>query len=194
MDWKQFFASAIGSLAWPAVLIVVVYVFKDQLRLLIGHIRKIGAGGVNFELSEKVEEAVDAGEVVQTEKGLLAPDVAGLDPALLQLAKSFPEAALIQAFKELEKLILQIRDRFPDARPYRNLYEVLKALEKLNYIPASAVALFQSLREARNAAAHGKGEQELSSGEALDLIRQIKLLQEVLMPVLDQLLLRATHI
>jgi len=194
MDWKQFFASVIGSVAWPAAAVAIVYVFKNQLRLLIGHIKKIGAAGVNVELSEKVEEAVDAGEVVQAEKGLVAPDVVGLDPTLLQLAKSFPEAALIQSFKELEALILKIRARMPDDRPARNLYEVLKALEKQQYIPQSAIALFQSLREARNAAAHGKGEGELSSSEALDLIRQIKLLQEVLIPVLDQLPKKSSRI
>lgn len=194
MDWKQFLASVIGSLAWPAVVVSIVYIFKDRIRLLIGQIKKIGAGGVNVELSEKVEEALDAGQVVQAEKGLIAPDVIGLDPTLLQLAKSFPEAALIQSFKELEALILQIRARIPDDRPSRNLYEVLKALEKLQFIPQSAVALFQSLREARNAAAHGKGEEELTSSEALDLIRQIKLLQEVLRPVLDQLPQRSTRV
>jgi len=194
MDWKQFLASVIGSLAWPVAAVSIVYIFKDRLRLLIGQIKKIGAGGVNVELSEKVEEALDAGEVVQVEKGLVAPDVIGLDPTLLQLARSFPEAALIQSFKELEALILKIRARIPDDRPSRNLYEVLKALEKLQFIPQSAVTLFQSLREARNAAAHGKGEQELTSSEALDLIRQIKLLQEVLSPVLDQLPQKSTRI
>jgi hypothetical protein len=187
VDWKQFIASVVGSLAWPIAVVVIVHIFKDRLRLLIGHIKKIGAAGVNVELSEKVEEAIDAGEVVQVEKGISAPDIAGLDPTLLQLAKSFPEADLIQSFKELEALILQIRERMPDARPYRNLYEVLKALEKLEFIPSSAIALFQSLREARNAAAHGKGEEELSSSEAINLIRQIKLLQEVLTPALDRL-------
>lgn len=172
MDWKQFIASIIGSLAWPVATVLIAYLFKDQIRRLIAHIRKIGAGGVSVELSEKVEEAVDAGQVVQAEKGLSPPDVVGLDPTLLQLVKSFPEAALIQSFKELETLILKIRQRLPDERPFRNLYEVLKALEKKQYIPQSAVTLFQSLREARNAAAHGKGEEELSSTEALDLIRQ----------------------
>jgi|tagenome__1003787_1003787.scaffolds.fasta_scaffold20982626_3 hypothetical protein len=187
MDWKQFLASVIGSLAWPSAIVAIVCVFKNQLRVLIVQIRKFGAAGVSVELSEKVEEAVDAGEVVQAEKGVVAPDVIGLDPTLLQLAKSFPEAAVIQSFKELEALILKLRARMPDDRPARNLYEVLKALEKQQFIPQSAITLFQSLREARNAAAHGKGEEALSSSEALDLIRQIKLLQEVLQPVLDQL-------
>jgi hypothetical protein len=194
MDWKQFIASVIGSLAWPVATVLIVYFFRDQIRRVIGHIRKIGAGSVNVELSEKIEEAVDAGQLVQVEKGLTPPDVVGLDPTLLQLVKSFPEAALIQSFKELEALILQIRGRMPDERPYRNLYEVMKALEKDKFIPQSAVTLFQSLRDARNAAAHGKGEEELSSSEALDLIRQIKLLQEVLRQVLDQLPKRSSRV
>ena len=194
MDWKQFFASAIGSVAWPVAIAAIVYAFKDQLRILIVQIRKIGAAGVNVELSDKVGKAVDAGEVVQVEKGLVAPDVAGLDPTLLQLAKSFPEAALIQSFKELEALILKLRAKMPDDRPARNLNEVLKALERQEFIPRSAVTLFQSLREARNAAAHGGGEGELSSSEALELIQQIKLLQEVLHPVLEQLPLKSSRI
>jgi len=194
MDWKQFIASAIGSVAWPAAIVAIVYAFKDQLRILIVQIRRIGAAGVNVELSEKVGEAVDAGEVVQVEKGLVAPDVIGLDPTLLQLAKSFPEAALIQSFKELEALILKLRARMPDDRPARNLYEVLRALEKQKYIPLSVITLFQSLREARNVAAHGGSAGELSSSEALDLIQQIKLLQEVLGSVLEQLPQKSSRI
>jgi hypothetical protein len=194
MDWKQFLASVIGSLAWPIAAVAIVYFFRNQIRVLIGHIEEIGAAGVKLKMAEKVEEAIDAGEVVQAEKGLAAPDVVRLDPSFLQLVRSFPEAALIQSFKELEALILKIRERMPDDRPFRNLYEVLKALEKLQFIPLSAVVLFQSLREARNAAAHGKGEAEISSSEALDLIQQIKLLQEVLRPVLDQLPKKSTRI
>jgi hypothetical protein len=194
MDWKQFIASVIGAVAWPIAVVAIVFVFRNQLRSLIVQIKKIGAAGVNVELAEKVGEAVDAGEAVQAEKGLAAPDVIGLDPALLQLTKSFPEAAVTQSFKELEKLILQLRSRMPDNRPARNLYEVLKALEKQQFIPLSAVALFQSLREAQNAASREKGGEGLTSSEALDLIRQIKLLQEVLTAVLDQLPQKSSRI
>ena len=45
MDWKQFLASVIGSLAWPVAVVSIVYIFKDRIGFLIGQIRKIGAGG-----------------------------------------------------------------------------------------------------------------------------------------------------
>jgi hypothetical protein len=70
--------------------VAIVYFFKDQLRLLIGHIKKIGAGGWNVELSEKVEEAVDAGKLVQAEKGIAAPDVMGLIPHFCSSQNPFP--------------------------------------------------------------------------------------------------------
>ena len=31
MDWKQFFASVIGSIAWPAVVAVFLYLLRSQL-------------------------------------------------------------------------------------------------------------------------------------------------------------------
>lgn len=111
MDWKAFSASLVGSLAWPMAVVVILLIFKDQVKLLAGKIRKVGAGSVNFELAEKVEEAVEAGKVVETEKGVLAPDLAGIEPTLLQLAKSSPEAAVVQTFKDLERQILGFRQR-----------------------------------------------------------------------------------
>ena len=92
-------------------------------------IKKIGAAGASVEPAEQVAAVRDAGELVEAEEGIQPPDVIALDPAILQLAKTFPEAALVQAFKELEGVILQIRARLPDDKPHRTLNEVLKALD-----------------------------------------------------------------
>jgi hypothetical protein len=83
-------------------------------------------------------------------------------------------------------VILQIRSRLPDDKPHRNLNEVLQQLCAKNYISASVIELFLQLRKARNAAAH-ESEEELSSGEAIELIRQVKLLEDLLKKVLDQI-------
>ncbi|WP_315701015.1 MULTISPECIES: DUF4145 domain-containing protein [unclassified Bradyrhizobium] len=186
MDWKQFFASVIGALAWPAATVIIVLVFREQLRLIVRHIRKFGAGPLNVELSEKLEQVEAAGAALQSEQGVEAPDPS-LDPATLELVKSAPDMAFIKSFKQLEQLLLEIRTKLPDGKPYRNLYEVLRALEKQQYIPASVIALFQTLREARNAAAHGTASDALSSADALEFIRQIKLLQGILETVSGQL-------
>ena len=187
MDWKQFISSVVGSLAWPIATVAVLIVFRVQVGRLISQVRKIGAGGVNVELAERVESVRTAGELVEAEQKVPLPAASKIDSAILELAKNFPEAAFLQSFKQLEAVILQIRSRLPDDKPHRNLNEVLQQLLAKEYISSSVVELFNQLRRARNEAAHGKGEEGLSPGEALELIRQTSLLEDLLKQVMAKL-------
>lgn len=190
MDWKQFFASIISSIAWPSVVLAIVWFFYPQLKHLLEQIKKFGAAGVNVEISERVEAVRDQAEKVEVEQAEISPaessDEITLDPATLQLAKTFPEAAVLQAYKELEGVVLQIRARLPDDKPHRNLNEVLKYLFDQKFISASVVTLFQRLREARNTVAHTSDE-KITTGEALELVRQCKLLITLLWSITGQL-------
>jgi hypothetical protein len=190
MDWMTFIASIIGSLAWPIAALVIVLIFHDQIKFLLSQIRKIGAGGVNFEIAQRVEAVRDQAEEVEVEQSKTTiappPDAVTLDPATLELAKNFPEAAVLTAFKELEGVLLQIRAKLPDDKPHRNLKEVMNYLADKKYISESVVSLFNRLREARNTVAHSSKE-TITSGEALELVRQTKLLIELLIRANDQL-------
>jgi hypothetical protein len=186
MGWKAFLASIIGSVAWPTAMVIVVLIFRVQLRQLITHVRKIGAGGVNVELAEQVERVRDQAELVEAEQETLPPDVVALDPAILQLAQKYPEAAVLQAYKELENLLLQIRARLPDNRPHRTLNEVLKYLNDKGYVSGSVLSLFKTLRDARNSVAHARDE-KMAPGEAIELIRQTRFLMDLLHQVVEKL-------
>lgn len=187
MDWKQFVASIFGSLAWPLAVVVLAGFFRDQIREKLAQIRKFGAAGVNFEIAEQVKEVQKAGEAVELEQAGEPRDVTVLDPGLINLAKSFPEAAVLQSFKGVEAVLLRIRQRLPDDKPHRNLNEVLKALADDSQISQNVITLFQSLRQARNTAAHAKDEKSMAPGEAIELIGQMKNLQDLLETVLKKL-------
>lgn len=185
MDWKQFFASVIGSVAWPAAIFGILFIFRVQLKKLLSQIRKVTAGGVDVELSEQVEKAVTVGQEVEAEQNSAPAGALILDPALLELAKNFPAAAFLQAFKQLEATILKIRGRLTD-RPHRTLNEVMHQLKLKGHISASVEALYLQLRKVRNSAAHAE-QGEMSSGEAVELMSQTKLLDDLLNSVLEQL-------
>ena len=187
MDWKQFVASIFSSLAWPIAIIVLAILFKNQIREKLAQIRKFGAAGVNFEIAEQVKEVQRAGEAVELEQTNGPRDAIELDPGLMILAKSFPEAAVLQSFKGIEAVLLRIRQRLPDNKPHRNLNEVLKALADDSQISQNVITLFQSLRQARNTAAHAKDEKSMAPGEAIELIEQMKVLQDLLESVLQKL-------
>src|SRR5882762_194412 len=106
MSYLQFIASVIASLAWPVAGVVIVIIFKDQLRRILSQVRKFGAGGVNFEISDQVREVQKAGEAVELEQRDEPRGVTALDPELINLAQSFPEAAVLQSFKSLESVLL----------------------------------------------------------------------------------------
>jgi hypothetical protein len=194
MGWQQFIASIVGSLAWPIAAVFIVVIFKDQLRHLLSQIRKIGAAGVNVELSDQVREVQKAGEAVELEQGEVPPQVISIDPELTKLAQGFPEAAVLQAFKGLEAVLLRIRQRLSDDKPHRNLNEVMRALADDSQISQNVVVLFQSLRRARNTAAHARSDEKMAPGEAIELIGQIKNLQELLETVLGKLPPRSDRI
>jgi Domain of unknown function (DUF4145) len=187
MSYLQFIASLIGSLAWPVAGVIIVVIFKDQLRHILSQVRKFGAAGVNFELSDQLREVQKAGEAVELEQKDEPRDVSVLDPQLMILAQSFPEAAVLQSYKSLEAVLLRIRQRLPDDKPHRNLSEVLNALANDNQISQSVISLFQSLRQARNTAAHGKSGEKLTQGEAVELISQMKNLEDLLEAVLNKM-------
>jgi len=174
-------------LAWPLAVVTLAIVFRKSIREKLSQIKKFAAAGVNLEMAEQVREVQKAGEAVELEQAGTPRKPPTLDPGLVSLAKSFPEVAVLQSFKGIEAVLLRIRQRLPDNKPHRNLNEVLKALADDGRISQNVIMLFQSLRQARNTAERAKDEKVLSPGEAIELIDQMKNLQDLLETVLKGL-------
>lgn len=174
MDWKQFISSLVASMMWPLAAVTLAIVFRDDIRDWLKKIRKIGAGGVSFEM----EALKEAGADVVAERHGKPLKVEPLDHGTLQLIDKFPDLAIINSYRELETLLLEIRDLLPDHKPHRNPSEVMKALMDRSKISPSVMSLFFEIRGARNSVVHQGG--GLNSQEATELVRQTKLLQSIL--------------
>jgi hypothetical protein len=190
-DWKQFIVSLIGlivslfgSLAWPVAVVVVVYLLKDDIRGLFERIEEFSLSGIaNVRLRKQVEQVRKQGEIVEAqvrEQGeivqqkLETPLTITLHPDILRLAQEFPEAAVLEANKDMENALLQFRRRLPDLSGSRS-YSALDAMKYLvdeKIVPDSALELFQGIRNARNSAVRAKGKDRLTPGEAIELVRQ----------------------
>jgi hypothetical protein len=44
MSWKEFIADIIGSLAWPAAVLTVAYLFRAEFARLIDRLRSVTRG------------------------------------------------------------------------------------------------------------------------------------------------------
>lgn len=84
MSWREFFASAIGSLAWPLSVFGLGLLFRSKIKDLLtaGPLRRLKAPGIEAEWAETaglVEQAVS--DAVEPSASDLPPEVAAGEPA-----------------------------------------------------------------------------------------------------------------
>lgn len=168
MDWLQFFASIVSSLAWPALVAVLLLLLKGQLAGLAERLEELTLpGGAKAKFERGLAKAISTSEQIERSPGIQETAPPQPENAYLQLAKSFPEAAVLESFKEVEALLIKIRSLLPDGSA-RSLNIVIQRLLDMNYIDENAYELFQNLRDARNAAAHARTVNGITPGEALE--------------------------
>ena len=56
MDWKTFIAQIINSIAWPLVVVFIVYQLKDRLAELLPRLKKLKHKDTELEFAEKLNE------------------------------------------------------------------------------------------------------------------------------------------
>lgn len=154
MDWLSFFASVIGSLAWPATLLAVVLLLRKQIAELLPLIRKLKAGPVEAEFEREVKELrAEASETLPTPELRL---LEGESKRLYELAQLSPRAAILEAWQGIEfsarrAALQRAGSPIPDmSSPLR----LIRALTQLELLSSEDVALFNDLRGLRNQAIH----------------------------------------
>ncbi len=113
MDTKQLIASLFSSLAWPAAVVGIVFLFRAQLRtLLTDRLRHIEAGPLKADfdqLGSKVEATL-------SKAGISVPDHAESDD-LADLAKHAPGMVIAEAFALVEQELRSALDSTGEPPP-----------------------------------------------------------------------------
>jgi hypothetical protein len=65
VNWLEFVANVIDALAWPAAIVFVLLMMRDQLRRLVPRLRKAAVPGAELEFAEAVENAETAADVAE---------------------------------------------------------------------------------------------------------------------------------
>lgn len=187
MDWLTFFATVIGHLAWPAVVAVLLYLVRRQIGGLAERVEEITLpGGGRAKFLKALEVGREQAEAVAASKSTSVKQIAPPDRSSLELANEFPEAAVLEAYRDVEKYLLEARQKMK-LPPRTNTSGILRELLNRNLIDAEAATLFHSLRSARNAAAHGSNSDRITPGEAADYLQQASYLRGYLRTVVAHL-------
>jgi hypothetical protein len=184
MDYLQFAASALASLAWPVTAFLIASLFRRPITRLLDRLKKAkGPGGVDMDFGELAAEAQIQTEQLRKETAEL-PESVSLDPQISKLLLTLPAVAFTREFKALESLMLELRERVPEEDRGRTLPSLLRYLAREKMISRRAQDLFQTLRDAFNALKFNE-DAEFEPGEFEQLVRSSRALYEVIEQVLE---------
>ncbi|RBP78264.1 hypothetical protein EBI01_18430 [Marinomonas rhizomae] len=158
MDWKTFIAQIIGSLAWPLVVVFLIYQLKDRLSELLPRLRKLKHKDTELEFSEKLNEL--AVESDATKKGktvaVKRPEINEQFNFLMRLSDISPRSAVLESYRVLETASAKAATKaYPEleSKQIFNPMQVQKILQG-KVINRNEIHQFNELRKLRNQAAH----------------------------------------
>ena len=189
MDWLSFIASLATSLAWPIAALLLVLLLRRQVgpalaRLLDRATRVKAPGGIEFEFGRELGKAREKSEALEIETArLAAPQPNFIKPAIspaepddryIALAKLSPEAAILDAFKQVERVLVENQHMLdanyqgPTGGGRATLDQLVQELNAFNAISSEVVEQFRRVRNLRNLAAHPTGVVDLTVASALE--------------------------
>jgi hypothetical protein len=186
MDWLQFIAAVVGHLAWPAVLLVLLFFLRTQIASLAFQLEELTLpGGAKAKFDKQLDQARQESEKVQIERSDAIPDQSQSRDRDAELAEKFPEAAVVEAFRKLELKLQVIKLHMPMLPLRTTMVALVQTMLDLQLIDAHEYELYINLREARNAAVHARV--RLTPGEAFEYQQRAAIMSGVLDRVLNSL-------
>ena len=192
MNWLQFFASIISSLAWPVAVVILVFLLRKPLtQILIALTRVKNLKFKDFELDfgtelqdikRTVANAAPIEQAEQTSKEERDSTSAQTGPSseqqlvtntyiteAIQLTSSgFSEAAVLVAWKAVEEALMNAALRLDLTHSGRAAISPGRNIDLLRaegYIHTSTAEVLNRMRKLRNTAAHSSSEQGKVSGD-----------------------------
>ncbi|MCL4554858.1 MAG: hypothetical protein M1617_04180 [Actinobacteria bacterium] len=181
----EFVASIVGSLAWPATALFVLWVLRKPLAQLIPLLQRLRYRDIELDFSKKLEEAREVTTMLESPgRRALSTE----QSTAVQLALVSPRAGVHEGWRTLESAILTAAHSlgesfFQDRKPL--VVSAITVLEKSGVINRDFGDVLEGLRELRNEASHAP-DFAVPVSEALDFIRTCEQLARILLDRADE--------
>ncbi|PXA02855.1 hypothetical protein DDZ13_14975 [Coraliomargarita sinensis] len=160
MNWKEFIATIIDSLAWPAVVIVAFFVFKERLGAVLAKLAKVKYKDLELDfekLREQAKEIESKEPEVNPSEGPSNPTLSSLEDQILNSVESAPSAAILLAWSAVEASLASAVARLaisPESPSYRSPLHNIEVLHKHSGIQKMEIQLLHEMRMLRNKVSH----------------------------------------
>ncbi len=159
MDWKTFIVEIIEAVIWPAVVVFVLFIFRDTIVTLIPRLERFKHKETEIEFSKAIQKLeADISQDRQLIEALIPTEPEDEDEIafMLKLARISPRSAVVEAWRRLEGAAANaIARTYPDLPPPK-LYTPRQMAELMqgSILDEDEYRDYEVLRRLRNAAAH----------------------------------------
>jgi uncharacterized protein YutE (UPF0331/DUF86 family) len=178
MDYKQFFATVIGHVAWPAVLIVLLVICRRHIVSLSDRLSELSYRGAKLTFERKLMEGAT---IVEKAPALPPPESTKAADATWLTSNAVDQ--IISRYEQVNGILFSVADKVgfdvADAR------SVMYSLEQKGIVSKENVDLYGAIKDARNIVVHA-GVMP-SEKQATEYARQATYLLEVLYTVQSKL-------
>jgi len=187
MTLFEFISSIISSLAWPAIVLIIVFILKNPLSKILISLTKFRYKDLELEFeklktsAKALPETIENGKIPENERIIYST----FEEQIVDIAPRSPEGAILIAWSAIEVAISSVLKRLdiaPEGPPYPSIFTYIGYLRTFTDIDKNVYATLDDLRTLRNQVVHFREEgykisveQALSYGKAAEKI--IKILQ-----------------
>lgn len=157
MGWFEFISSVVSSTAWPIVALMGILAFKRPILEAIPRLQKLKYKELEAEFSRELDKIEVEAKVAGLEATAEVKQDNDFEQALQQISEISPDAAIVEAFRRIERSAKELIDAIgaaPDynvAAPYKMIERILETSGALG---TREVKIFGDLRQLRNKITH----------------------------------------
>ncbi|MFZ2281929.1 MAG: hypothetical protein WAW39_29300 [Prosthecobacter sp.] len=179
MTFLDFSASVISSLAWPACVLTIAYMFRTEFRDVLSRLTRLKYKDLDADFGSAVRELEEEAQKIDISPAL--PPAKAETPTIgtsdrlaeaERLLAEFPEPAVARAWQSVEDALLEVATRLGvvEGANVRSMsLSIIAALVSNGHMDQSTAELLGRMRKLRNLVVHGGG-LPISSDEAREFV------------------------
>jgi len=162
MNYLQFIASLIHSLAWPATIVVLAAIFRKPLRELLQHLDRFKYGKVEIDFRRELDQIEAYARTIDLKP---APKQISAGPRTAEqiladaerLAADFPEPAVGLGWTAIEQELTSRTARLGLSSDLPSPGRQIETLRKAGQLDDETYEILRRMRNLRNMAVHSSG-------------------------------------
>ena len=172
MDWLTFISSLARALAWPAVFLFFFWRYSRQIADILHslRVRRARFGDAEVEFGETVERAV--ADLEESKKEQTIEDKP-IPPEFYEMIENYPNYAVLEAWKKLEKAVVDYSLAHLGGRPGLPFRRHLLLLVDKGPLSSSMASAIEDLYEARNQVVH-RVDYRIEKSEAIRFVDTVE--------------------